>query len=214
MNEYPPNSQGRSAVLERACGAERMRIHALAGAEKAPDGDFLHPVFGTGNVDAHTMLIGEAPGGEEAASGTPFVGKAGKQLDTLLASISLDRRDVYITNAVKYRPVVRGARTVRNRTPLKSEVSASLPLLETELRTVAPAVVVTLGNTPLHAVMALCGVDGDVIGSLHGQAILMQAWGTHFTLFPLYHPASGIYNSALIPVMAADIRALSAILPK
>ena len=214
MNASQPNIQGRRETLEVAYLAERARIASLSGDSSAPDGDFEHPVFGAGDVFARALIIGEAPGGEEAACGMPFVGKAGKQLGALLGSIALDRNDVYITNVVKYRPVVRGARTVRNRTPIKGEVAGALPLLELELNTIAPSVVVTLGNTPLYAVTALFGGAQSTIGALHGRPRQLRATGEAPALFPLYHPASGIYNRSLVPVMEADIRALAAFLAK
>lgn len=79
---------------------ERLRIAETADGR----GDYSHPVFGEGPVNPLVMLIGEAPGGDEAKQGRPFVGKAGKQLDALLSGAGIDRSRVYITNTVKFRP--------------------------------------------------------------------------------------------------------------
>lgn len=217
MNGSVRNIPSPEEALESAYLAERTRILSLSQAENACDGDFSHPVFGEGDAHARVMLVGEAPGGEEAASGRPFVGKAGKQLAALLAAVDIARDTVYITNAVKYRPVTRSARSVRNRTPSKAEVLASLPLLKREIETVRPAVIVTLGNTPLSAVRLLSESGGEkpaVIGALHGAAHPLHIAGRSVALFPLYHPASGIYNRALVAVMEADMQALSDYLSK
>ena len=89
---------------------ERLRIAETADGR----GDYSHPVFGEGPVNPLVMLIGEAPGGDEAKQGRPFVGKAGKQLDALLSGAGIDRSRVYITNTVKFRPVNVKPKSVSN----------------------------------------------------------------------------------------------------
>ena len=86
--------------------AERAR---LSGLSTQNNGDYLNPVFGEGPLTPHLMLIGEAPGREEAAAGHPFVGKAGRQLNELLELAGIARGDVFVTNAVKFRPIKRAA---------------------------------------------------------------------------------------------------------
>lgn len=184
------------------------RAYAEAEGARAQQGDFLHPVFGEGDPCARLLLLGEAPGAEEAMAGRPFVGKAGRQLDELLKEAGILRRQIYITNAVKFRPVVRSAHGVRNRTPSKTEVRDALPALGREIDLVRPAVIATLGNSPLNAVLALAGESHATIGACHGQARPLTILARRYTLFPLYHPASGIYNRSLIEVMYADARAL------
>lgn len=208
MNESLPKRPDRRAALIHAYEAERLRLSALIEAD-TPQGDYAHPVFGEGNAeDAVVLFVGEAPGGEEAASGRPFVGKAGRQLDTLLALAHIPRESIYITNAVKYRPVTRSIKTVRNRTPGLREVAASLPLLRLEIAVIHPRCIVTLGNTPLAAVLQLYGAEKRTVGELHGRASALSEDGAAVELFPLYHPASGIYNRLLVPVMENDIAAL------
>ena len=90
---------------------ERLRIAETADGR----GDYSHPVFGEGPVNPLVMLIGEAPGGDEAKQGRPFVGKAGRQLDALLSGAGIDRSRVYITNAVKFRPVNVKPKSLSNR---------------------------------------------------------------------------------------------------
>ena len=209
MSELQPKSPSRREILENAYASERARLSALAAAD-AREGDYAHPVFGEGNAeDAAVLFVGEAPGGEEAASGRPFVGKAGRQLDALLALSGIAREAIYITNVVKYRPVTRSERSVRNRTPGSREIAAALPLLRLEIAVLRPQCIVTLGNTPLSALLTIGGADGkQTVGALHGRAMALTADERLATLFPLYHPASGIYNRALVPVMEQDIRAL------
>lgn len=190
--------------LEELYLAERQRIAAIDDDR----GDYENPVFGEGPYRPAVLLIGEAPGKEEAAKGRPFVGKAGKQLDELLQKAGIDRSTVYVTNAVKFRPVNRKPRSVSNRTPSGAELKAGLPLLRAELELLRPSVVVTLGNTPLKAVAAMAGMDKLTVGEVHGRPVKILLNGCGCTLIPQYHPASVIYNRALMDVLAEDISAL------
>ena len=160
-------------------------------------------VHGEGEIGARVMLVGEAPGEQETLMGRPFVGKAGKNLDEFLELAGLERSQLYVTNAVKFRPTKRSAagRTV-NRPPTREEVSLFLPWLRREIELVAPEVIVTLGNVPLRALTGPKAVIGDVHGAFQNADGLR--------LYPMYHPASLIYNPALRPVYAEDIRRLSA----
>ena len=99
---------------------------------------------------------------------------------------------------------MRSPRSVRNRTPVPSEVDASLPLLQKELELIQPDFLCTLGNTPLKAVYRLSGEKPEVVGNVHGRLIPLTAGSVSFSLIPLYHPASGIYNRSLIEVMRED----------
>ncbi len=190
-------------ALEEAYTLERARLFRLAPGD-APQGEYRKPVFGEGRPGARILLIGEAPGAEETKLGHPFVGKAGKQLDALFCRFGVMRADVFITNVVKYRPVVRSEKSVRNRTPSPAEVRAALPLLHTEILHIAPRLVLTLGNTPLKALYALAEEKPPAIGAAHGQLLLVTIDKAACSLIPLYHPASGIYNRALVEVMEQD----------
>lgn len=160
-------------------------------------------VHGEGEIGARVMLVGEAPGEQETLQGRPFVGKAGKNLNEFLELAGLERSQLYVTNAVKFRPTKRSAagRTV-NRPPTREEVSLFLPWLRREIELVAPEVIVTLGNVPLRALTGPKAVIGDVHGAFQDADGLR--------LYPMYHPASLIYNPALREVYAEDIRRLSA----
>lgn len=182
---------------------EQLRLAELA-PDDSPAGEYAHPVFGIGDPSSSFMLIGEAPGAEETKQGVPFVGKAGKQLSELVGKMGLTREAFFVTNTVKYRPVVRSERSVRNRTPGPKEVAAALPLLKEEILLLQPKVILTLGNTPLKAILTLAALPLDTVGNLHGRMHPARIGSFAFSLFPLYHPASGIYNRSLIPVMEAD----------
>ena len=199
------------AKLNSLYERERQRVAALAAAD-ASLGEYTTPVFGEGPASPKLMLIGEAPGKEESRLSHPFVGKAGKQLDELLSGAGIERGEVFVTNTVKYRPTKQGARGAVNRTPTKNEVADSLWLLREELRLVRPKVVATLGNTPLFAMLTLAEAEQGTIGDLHGRPVPLSVDGYSFLLFPLYHPASGIYNRKLLSVMEEDIRSLRSLL--
>lgn len=193
------------SALPELYEAERKRLLTLAG----DGGMYAQPVFGKGPEHPLLLLIGEAPGAEETRACHPFVGKAGRQLDTLLVSAGISRSEVYITNAVKYRPVTVTAR-LRNRTPGRGEVLAALPLLREEIACLRPALVATLGNVPLFSVLTICGEKPATVGGIHGRGLPVCA-DRPFTLFPLYHPASVLYNPALRAVCEADAAALGAL---
>lgn len=187
---------------------ERIRydIMAAASAFGKTQADM---VYGEGPADAGLMLIGEAPGAEETRLSRPFVGKAGKNLDVFLRALGLLRRDIYISNVVKFRPYKVSAKgTLSNRPPTRQELTVMIPYLLREIEAVAPRVVVTLGNVPLKA---LCGTQA-VIGMCHAQPCEAAALSHRFSLFPLYHPASVIYNAALKSVYDQDIQSLRAYL--
>ncbi len=186
---------------------ERQALRALiAGVSPGRENTL---VFGEGPKNPKLMLIGEAPGEQESLMGRPFVGKAGKNLDHFLALVGLVRGEIYITNVVKFRPTKTGATgRLSNRPPTREEIALFRPWLMAEIARVNPGVIATLGNVPLQAV-----TDSRItIGEAHGR--LTVAGETGRPLFPLYHPASLIYNRALTPVYEQDVRALADMLRK
>ena len=162
-------------------------------------------VFGEGPARARVMLIGEAPGEKEEEAGRPFVGKAGSNLDAFLSAARLDRGSLYVTNTVKLRPYrVSAAGNRVNRPPTAREVEFFLPFLIGEIDEIRPQWIVTLGNTPLKALLGKTAV----IGEMHGRAIPFRAR----MLFPMYHPASLLYNRALTGVYEADMKTFASLL--
>ena len=191
----------KNAALEALYEKEAQRLKEYAAAA-AHTGEYFAPVFGRGNsASPKLVFIGEAPGAEETKLSTPFVGKAGKQFDSLLEKAGIARESVFVTNTVKYRPTTVKPRSVSNRTPTRKELEAGLPLLKEELAVLRPKIIVTLGNTPLTAALLLLKLDLRTVGDVHGQILSAKLNDGEAVLFPLYHPASGIYNRLLIPVM-------------
>ncbi len=103
-------------------------------------------VFGTGDPHSPLMLVGEGPGENEDATGLPFVGRAGKLLDDILAAVDLTRQDVYITNLVKCRPTVEEGGRTRNRQPKTGEINACNPYLQAQIDAVKPEIILCLGS--------------------------------------------------------------------
>ena len=110
-------------------------------------------VFGEGARDAEVMFVGEQPGDREDIEGHPFVGPAGRVLDSGLDQAGIPRDDVYITNVVKhFRYTLRGKRRIHQK-PDRAQVTACVPWLEAELRLVAPEALVCLGATAAQALL-------------------------------------------------------------
>lgn len=108
-------------------------------------------VFGEGPEQARIMFVGEQPGDSEDLAGHPFVGPAGKLLDSSMKAAGIDRRQAYVTNAVKhFKWVPRGARRIHSK-PSSMEIAACFPWLEAEIAVVKPRVVVALGATAAQA---------------------------------------------------------------
>lgn len=171
-------------------------------------------VFGEGKADhPPVMLIGEAPGEQESLQGRPFVGKAGKNLDGFLAVLEMRREDIYISNVVKIRPTkVSEKGRMSNRPPNKEELALFTPFLYEEILRVQPGMIVTLGNVALKA---LCGPKA-IIGDMHGRTaevtVRHEKQEASFPIFPLYHPASIIYNRSLQDVYDSDLQSLKKVL--
>ncbi len=177
---------------------ERFRTELSAFIRDIYEEDKKVLVFGEGDPGADVMMIGEAPGEQETLLGRPFVGKAGRNLDAFLAQAEIPRSALYVTNTVKFRPTKRSAagRTV-NRPPTQEEVKLFLSWLRREIELVNPRCIITLGNVPLKA---LAGRQ-SVIGELHGRFEPFEGR----LLYPMYHPASVIYNPSLKAVYAEDV---------
>jgi DNA polymerase len=135
------------------------------------------------------MIVGEAPGFNEDRQGEPFVGAAGKLLDTLLARIGMSRADVYITNVLKCRPPM-------NRDPMPNEAEACSPYLSHQLRLIKPKVLLILGR---HALERLLPGQGS-ISRIHGSMVKRG----DIAYIPLYHPAAALHNGSLVADLERD----------
>ena len=181
---------------------ESFRSEMRAFAENMYPGENRRLVFGEGPMTPRLMLIGEAPGGQEEQAGRPFVGKAGQNLNEMLALCKLTREEIYIANAVKFRPTkISKAGRIVNRPPTQKEIDAFRPWLMREIALVKPQMIATLGGVPLRSLAGRAISIGDV----HGR--LMHENG--MDIFPMYHPASMIYNPALRAVFEEDLRTLA-----
>lgn len=177
---------------------EKFRIEMAGHFDGIYESGTRTLVYGDGRTDAALVMVGEAPGEQETIHGKPFVGKAGKNLTEFLELSGLERKDLYITNTVKIRPTkISPAGRMVNRPPTREEIELFLPWLKREIALVKPLCVCTLGNVPLKAL-----VDRKLtIGDVHGTWI--EADG--FTVYPMYHPASLIYNPSLKDVYREDV---------
>jgi DNA polymerase len=110
----------------------------------------INVVFGEGNPDARVLIVGEPPGRDEDASGSPYQGRDAEVVDDFLANNASTRNDVFITSIVGCRPTDDEDPT-RNRTPVKAEIAACLPRVHRIIEIIDPDVVLLLGNTALKA---------------------------------------------------------------
>jgi DNA polymerase len=171
------------------------------------------PVIGEGNHYAKIMFIGEAPGKNEALTGRPFCGAAGHILDELLKSISLDRKEVYVTNIVKDRPPF-------NRDPLPEEIEYYAPFLDRQIEIIKPEVIATLGRFSMAYIMKKFEIDtelsarggsafgGKSISIIHGKIFSTEVSYGKIKIIPLYHPAVAIYNNNTMEILKKDFEIL------
>ena len=135
-------------------------------------------VFSDGNPKSKIMILGEAPGSNEDQEGLPFVGRAGTLLDKMLASINLDRKSVYISNIINYRPP-------ENRKPTDEEINRYLPFIKKHIEIIAPKILILLGGTAMNA---LIGND-VVISKVRGQWIEKKFGKCKTSVIVTFHPA-------------------------
>lgn len=160
-------------------------------------------VPGEGSAEAEIMFIGEAPGAKEDELGKSFIGAAGKFLDEMLASIKLERKNIYITNVVKCRPP-------KNRDPLPKEVVECRSWLMEQIKIIKPKLIVTLGR---HSMARF--LPKMKISQVHGQATRREIEGVGLqTFFILYHPAAALYNGSLRKVLLKDFKKIPKVLGK
>ena len=156
-------------------------------------------VFGSGNPRAELVVIGEGPGADEDAQGKPFVGRAGQLLTKMLESVNLSRDEVYITNTVKCRPP-------GNRNPEPDELAACAPILNAQLTTLQPKVVLSLGSVATQALLGTREAIGKLRGRVHpyGSAVLV----------PTFHPAFLLRTPEAKRHAWADLQAVLAALAR
>ncbi len=190
----------------------------------------VFPVIGEGSHFAKIMFVGEAPGKNEAKTGKPFCGASGRILDELLATVGINRPDVYVTNIVKDRPT-------DNRDPEPSEIDCYGPFLDRQVEIIEPQVIATLGRFSMGYIMqkfvrsgegpapqdlersvlgmrkvySPCkglGAQLQAISSMHGKSFEQEVSYGKITIIPLYHPAAAIYNQHLKDTLKKDFEIL------
>jgi uracil-DNA glycosylase family 4 len=170
-------------VYEQARGCIACQLHQTR----------TQVVFGAGNADADLMFIGEAPGADEDRLGLPFVGRAGKLLDTLLGEIGLERTDVFIANTLKCRPP-------NNRDPYPNEIESCSGYLRRQVELIQPKVICTLGNFSTKLLRA----DPTGISRLHGRDEVRTIGTRAIRLLPMYHPAAALYTPSNLQTLRDD----------
>jgi uracil-DNA glycosylase len=155
-------------------------------------------VPGEGNPDADLMFVGEAPGKQEAETGRPFIGRAGKVLRGTLAEIGIPPEDVFITSAVKYLPTYV--------TPTLADIEQDKPFLMKQIAVIQPKVIVLLGKTACLAVLGKAGAMTKDRGTI------IEKDGLSY--FISLHPAAVLYSSKLLPNFKEDFKTLKKLVSK
>lgn len=172
-----PTLLGNDLHLLKSLDAVAERIRTSYCCELCPHR--TNAVPGEGNPKARLVLVGEAPGATEDATGRPFVGQAGQLLDSILEAIELPRETVFITNIVKCRPP-------QNRKPLPDEVAACMPYLHRQLELIRPEVILALGGTAAESLLGVKKTLGELRNKVHTYGGI--------PLVVTYHPAALLRN--------------------
>jgi uracil-DNA glycosylase len=158
-------------------------------------------VVGSGDANADLMFVGEAPGFHEDKQGIPFVGQAGRLLETLLEEIGLRRDQVFIANVLKCRPP-------GNRDPLPAEIESCQGYLFAQIQLIRPAVICTLGNFATKLLsgspLGITRVRGTPQPHTFGEVSVQ--------LYPIYHPAAALYTPAMLEMLRSDFAQLPGLL--
>ena len=135
-------------------------------------------VFSDGNINSKIMFVGEGPGAQEDQEGLPFVGRAGKLLDKMLQSINLNRKKVYISNVVNFRPP-------KNRKPSDAEIQRYYPFLKLHIEIIDPKILVLLGSTALNTIIG----NEEVISKARGKWVRKKIGNCDPYIIASFHPA-------------------------
>jgi len=169
---------------------------------KCPLGELrTNAVPGSGSYEAKIMFVGEAPGYWEDQKGLPFVGRAGKVLDELLAGIGLKREEVYITNVVKCRPP-------NNRDPTEEEINACSPYLDKQIDIIRPKIIVPLGRHSMTYILKKFSFEPEPISKIHGKIFEARTLFGKIVIMPMYHPAVALYKPQLREELEKDFKKL------
>ena len=176
INRYKKNNFELSA--DKAINLERLKKSILNVKNCNLKSGAKNMVFSDGNPKSKIMLLGEAPGSNEDQEGLPFVGKAGTLLDKMLASINLNRKNVYISNIINYRPP-------DNKRPTDEEMNRYLPFVKKHIEIISPKILVLLGSTAMNAL-----INNDaVISKVRGHWIEKEFGECKTSVIVTFHPA-------------------------
>ena len=194
--ELNQSAEERRKALKEVFAQARVctRCQELAATRK-------NVVFGAGNADAELMFVGEAPGASEDEQGLPFVGRAGKLLETLLGEIGMERKDVFIANVLKCRPP-------GNRDPLPVEIENCREYLYRQVELIQPRVICSLGNFSTK----LLRDDPTGITRLHGKPEELTLGRRTVRLYPIFHPAAALYTPRMLETLREDFARLPELL--
>ena len=176
INRYKKNNLEISA--DKSQNLEKLKKSISSIKNCSLKNSATNMVFSDGNPKSKIMFLGEAPGSNEDQEGLPFVGRAGTLLDKMLASINLDRKNVYISNIINYRPP-------ENRRPTDEEMNRYLPFVKKHIEIISPKILVLLGSTAMNA---LIGED-VVISKVRGQWIEKKFGQCKTSVIVTFHPA-------------------------
>jgi uracil-DNA glycosylase family 4 len=176
INRYKKDNFEISA--DKAENLERLKKSIGAIKNCSLKSSATNIVFSDGNPKSKIMLVGEAPGSNEDQEGLPFVGRAGALLDKMLTSINLNRKNVYISNIINYRPP-------ENRRPTDEEVNRYMPFIKKHIEIINPKILVLLGSTAMNA---LIGND-IVISKARGKWIDKEFGSCKTSVIITFHPA-------------------------
>ena len=180
-----PISRQKKSVTIRGYGSQnkiqelenlKKRINSIKNCDLKKNATNL--VFSDGNPSAKIMIIGEGPGANEDKEGKPFVGRAGKLLDKMLAAIKLSRNNVYISNVVNFRPP-------KNRKPTEEEIERYLPFLTKHIELINPKILLLLGSTALNALIG----NSEVISKARGKWVNKEIGNIKPEVIASFHPA-------------------------
>lgn len=155
-------------------------------------------VFADGNPKARIMFVGEAPGRDEDIEGLPFVGRSGKLLDRMIASIGLDRSKVYIANVIPWRPP-------GNRTPTPQETQICLPFIQRQIELVDPDILVTLGNPSTQTLLS----TREGIMKTRGRWFNYDTGTRVIRAIATFHPAYLLRSPSYKRLSWQDLRAIA-----
>ena len=176
INRYKKNNYQISA--DKADNLENLKNLINGIKNCALKNNAKNMVFSDGNPKSKIMLVGEAPGANEDEEGLPFVGRAGALLDKMLASINLDRKKVYISNIVNFRPP-------DNRRPTDEEIKKYLPYITRHIEIISPKILVLLGSTAMNALIG----NENVISKMRGKWIEKKFGSCAVSVIITFHPA-------------------------